>query len=88
MFRNAEVFQLFPTCVWRLEVAEAARLNEELMQALTALRATTAPRNNKLGFWQSPMDVHTMPAFQGLTDAIVAGFMGGSWTTWRSSARA
>ena len=76
MFRNAEVFQLFPTCVWRHEVAEAARLNEQLMQALTALRATTAPRNNKLGFWQSQMDLHTMPAFQGLTDTIVAGFKG------------
>lgn len=76
MFRNAEVFQLFPTCVWRHELAEAQGLNGHLVTALQAIRATTPSRGRIQGGWQSPGDLHQRPEFHDVTQAIVGALIG------------
>lgn len=76
MFRNNEVFQLFPSCVWRHELTDAQQINGQLAQAIEAMRAENPTRTTNLGLWQSPADLHRRPEFQGLTNAILAAFSG------------
>ena len=71
MFKKAEILQLFPTCVWRHELADSAALNDRLAAALAEIRATTPSRGKIPGSWQSPGDLHRRPAFGELTQAIL-----------------
>lgn len=71
MFSKTEILQLFPTCVWQHELGEAAELNRQLLDALETMRATTASRGDVPGCWQSPGNLHALPEFERLTEAIV-----------------
>ena len=71
MFSKAEILQLFPTCVWRYELADAGRLNAELTAVLDEIRASTPSRGKNPGSWQSPGDLHSRAEFRELTEAIV-----------------
>ena len=71
MFSKAEILQLFPTCVWRYEVADAGRLNARLTATLDEIRAGTPSRGKNPGSWQSPGDLHSRAEFRELTEAIV-----------------
>lgn len=76
MFAKAEVVPLFPTCVWRHEVADAAALNSALMAEIDVLKQTEPSRSKSSGSWQSVGDLHRREAFADFTKVIVAAVRG------------
>lgn len=76
MFQRTEVAQFFPTCVWSHQLADAAPLNQALLQEIRRLQSEKASRSRFPGHWQSEGDLYRLPAFKPLVEAIVAAGKG------------
>jgi uncharacterized protein (TIGR02466 family) len=72
-FVNPHAFRLFPTLVWRAELADdvRARVNTGVMEAIEELRGSLPPLQPGQG-WQSPQDLHRRAAFAEFVACIEA----------------
>ena len=76
MFAKAEVFQLFPTCVWMHDVADPGSLNHQLTAEIAKLEQETPVTFGGLNAWQSTDDLHFKPPFQDFCKLALASAKG------------
>lgn len=72
-FADSHPFRMFPTLVWRAELAEDVRrrVNAAALEVLAELRAPRPPLGPGQG-WQSPQDLHERPPFAELVACVEA----------------
>jgi hypothetical protein len=72
-FADSHPLRLFPTLVWRVELADdvRARVNASVVQAVGELRVSLPPLERGEG-WQSQQDLHQSASFSELVGCIDA----------------
>src|SRR5215475_9123244 len=76
---NSDVIPMFPTLVWKIELAAPLRdeISARALPALSRLRAAHPPLQRGQG-WQSVQTLHTLAEFQDLVTPVrraVAGIL-------------
>lgn len=76
MFCNAEVAQLFPTCIWLQELENAASVNRSMLAEVRRLMASEPSRAKVEGTWQSGGELCRNPVFEPLVAAAAEAAKG------------
>lgn len=76
MFSNIEVAQLFPTCVWLHDLADAATINPVLLAEVRRLWDSEPSRAKVEGTWQSSGELYRNPVFEPLVNAAAEAAKG------------